>query len=261
MKITWHGTATLTVEGEYGKILFDPFLRRNKKMQAIDPAALSDVDAAFITHPHFDHFCDLPVFFEAGLPVAYVCEQGIENAKKGKFSNECIEKLREVKAGQTFEIGDLTIKTYLAKHSKIDAKTVLRSMFIRPQNFFMVTPALRIIKAHSKYPIDGTTIAFEVSDGVKTVMIFGSAGMQENVDYPKNADLLVFPYQGCSHLEKLAARFVDRLQPDRVMFDHHEDAFPPISFPQSREKVLKELQLRHPKTEAFFPEENREYVL
>ena len=176
-----------------------------------------------------------------------------------KLRGEVLEKLREVKAGQSFEIGDLTIKTYLAKHSKIDAKTVARSMFGRPQNFFKGVSALRIIKTHAKYPIDGTTIAFEVSDGVKTALIFGSAGIQENVEYPKNADLLVFPYQGCSNLEKLAADFVDRLQPDRVMFDHHEDAFPPISFPQSREKVLKELRERHPQTPAFFPEENAVY--
>lgn len=100
MKIIWHGTATLTVEGDYGKILFDPFLRRNKRLAVIDPAVLSDVDAAFITHPHFDHFCDLPVFFKAGLPVAYVCEQGFESAKRCNFPIDALDKLREVKAGQ-----------------------------------------------------------------------------------------------------------------------------------------------------------------
>ncbi|MBQ7879589.1 MAG: hypothetical protein IJ317_02960, partial [Clostridia bacterium] len=121
--------------------------------------------------------------------------------------------------------------------------------------------ALRILRLHTKYPIDGTTFAFEVTDGVKTVLIFGSAGMEENVEYPKNADLMVFPYQGCKNLEKLAADFTEQLTPERVMFDHFEDAFPPISFPQSREKVLREMETRCPKTEAFFPEENREYVL
>ncbi len=260
MKITWHGTATLTVEGEQGKVLFDPFLRRNKKLTPIDAAALAEVDAAFITHPHFDHFCDLESFFKAGLPIAYVCKQGIESAKKNGFQTESIDRLEELLAGQAYTVGDLTIRSYMARHSKLDARTVFLST-IRPRNLWSGFTALSIMKLHKKFPIDGTTFAFEVTDGEKTALIFGSAGLEENVAYPKNADLLVFPYQGCSHLEKLASEITGLLTPERVMFDHYEDAFPPISFPQSKAVVLTEMRDKHPEIEAFFAKENVAYTI
>ena len=260
MKITWHGTATLTVEGERGRVLFDPFLRRNKKLTPIDAAALAEADAAFITHPHFDHFCDLESFFKAGLPIAYVCKQGVESAKKYGFQKESMDRLEELLAGQTFTVGDLTVTSYMARHSKLDARTVLRSA-LRPQNAFKGAAAISVMKLHKKFPIDGTTFAFEVTDGKKTALIFGSAGLEENVAYPKNADLLVFPYQGCSHLEKLASEITGLLTPARVMFDHYEDAFPPISYPQSQAVVLQEMRDKHPETEAFFPKENVAYII
>ena len=260
MKISWHGTATLTIQGTRGKILFDPFLRRNEKLSKIDVKTLAKADAAFITHPHFDHFCDIESFFNAGLPVAYVCRQGIENGKKYGFKAKSLTRLKEILAGESVTVGDLTVTAYLARHSKLDIKTVCDSA-LRFKKLFQGRAAAEMIQLHTKFPIDGATYAYGVTDGEKTALIFGSAGFDKNVAYPKKPNLLVFPYQGCSHLEKLACEITGLLTPKRVMFDHYEDAFPPITAPQDKTLVLKELNERYPDTEAFFPKENAEYTI
>ena len=58
MKITYLGHATLIVEMNNKKILFDPFITRNPLASSIDIQSLN-VDYIFVTHGHQDHVLDV----------------------------------------------------------------------------------------------------------------------------------------------------------------------------------------------------------
>lgn len=262
MKITWHGTATLTVESGGTKILFDPFLKRNKKLPAVDVDSLSEANAAFITHPHFDHFCDVQAFTDAGLPVVYGSAQCVKLAKENAFSARTFRKLQLIEPFEEVRIGRLRVTAYPAVHCRFNAANTFASMF-NVKNSLKLKSLFTIFKTHRKFPLGegNETYAFEVTDGQKRVFILGSAGLKEGVEYPTDSDLLVFPYQGRTKMHLYAMPFIEKLQPKRVLADHFDDAFPPVSRRVKAEKLVEETARRFPSVTAFVPTENLPYEI
>lgn len=113
------------------------------------------------------------------------------------------------------------------------------------------------MKAAKRFRIDKSDVlAFEVSDGEKSVMVFGSAGMDGRIDYPQGADLLFFPYQGRARMDREMIPFLDALKPKAVTIDHFDDAFPPITHRINAERFVPTVKKRLPEASAFVPEEN-----
>ena len=209
MKITWLGTASLLVEYNDAKILFDPYLKSFSKNLATFPLdSISDVTAIFITHPHFDHFADMNIILSHCKANVYVCQRGIELAKKRGFD---LTRFRRIKANDSLIIGDLRIKAYQSEHCKIDAK-VIGKILLRQFSYQRIKTTLKIKKQNSFYSIDKKTdiFGYEILDEDKSVFIFGSANFSESVTYPTNMDLLVFPYQGRSDMVSYSMKFIDK---------------------------------------------------
>lgn len=57
----------------------------------------------------------------------------------------------------------------------------------------------------------------------------GSADLDDSVDYPINADALILAHQGRSDIDEHNQRIVNILKPKRVLLDHYDNSFPPIS--------------------------------
>ena len=53
--------------------------------------------------------------------------------------------------------------------------------------------------------------------------------MDETVDYPTGADALILPFQGTGDPAKTVAPIIKALCPKRILLDHYDDAFPPLS--------------------------------
>ena len=53
--------------------------------------------------------------------------------------------------------------------------------------------------------------------------------LRDEVMYPTGADVLVLPYAGWVDNLPPAVRVIERLQPKRVLLDHWDDTFPPLS--------------------------------
>ena len=74
MRVTWYGTATIGIDDGKNKILFDPFVRRNKKLKHSTPIEdFAGFDAVFITHGHFDHLYDVPELARVDKSVPFYC--------------------------------------------------------------------------------------------------------------------------------------------------------------------------------------------
>lgn len=261
MKIKWLGTATLLIQSGETTIALDPYLKRNPKLSAIDVSEVAHADAALITHPHFDHFSDVETFVRAGLPVVYVEQQGLDSARKNGFSQETIDALRTIGVGERLKVGEMTVTAYRGKHCTFDFPTVLGTLF-HGRVFRCGKALFARLKEHRRFPLKkSTTLIFDITDGNKRVTVLGSAGMKSSEVYPKGADLLVFPYQGRSGMHRYSMPFVERFQPKRVMLDHFDDAFPPITKQVNTDKFMPLLQEKYPDVKGIVPTENVWYEL
>lgn len=251
MKIAWYGTATLMLACGNTRILIDPYLRQYQRGGAPLPLReLSAADAVLITHPHLDHFADIGAFLEAGAKEVYVSENGIAHAAAQGIRTEAMHPLA---AGDTFRVGEMTVRAFQSRHCRFDLWTVL-SVALSPRTYLHAKDAVSLLKQTGKWKIKDDIFAFEISGGGKRVVVLGSAGMDEGTEYPKDADLLVFPYQGRAGMHRYMKRFLQCFRPKAVMLDHFDDAFPPLTHTIGTRKFVPSARAFDRAMRAWVPE-------
>ena len=65
----------------------------------------------------------------------------------------------------------------------------------------------------------------------ETISLMGSLNLAGNVKYPSGSDLLILPYNGWVDNLQPAVRVMKRLKPKRVLIDHYDTSFPPLTTP------------------------------
>ena len=60
MRLKWYGTASILLENDGTRLLFDPFFPINKKLVKPSLEELTKTRYIFITHGHYDHISDVP---------------------------------------------------------------------------------------------------------------------------------------------------------------------------------------------------------
>ncbi len=256
MRIKWYGTASLLLESGDTRLLIDPYLRKyNKKAAPFPVEEAKTADAIFITHPHLDHFGDIDAFTKDGVRKVYVSRNGIERAGKYGFDTDC---MLPIEANEEYTVGAFKIRTYRSRHCVFDVGTVLGVVF-SPRTWLRAKTAVALLEGCRKFKLAGDTLAFEISDGEKRVFVLGSAGMEENTEYPQGADLLVFPYQGRQRMHRYMLPFLETFAPKAVFADHFDDAFPPFTHKISMDKFEAAAKEKLPGIRAVVPEENEWY--
>lgn len=253
MRIKWYGTASLLIEGGNTRVLLDPYLRKYNKKLSPCPVDV-DSDAIFITHPHFDHFCDINAFLESGRKI-YVSENGIMHARENGIPTGDMLPLY---ADQEVTVGDITVRTYQSRHCKFDFATVL-SVALNPLTYIHARKTLELLKTTKRFQIKDDIYALEISSEGKSILVLGSAGMAEGVEYPQNADLFVFPYQGRSRMHKYMIPYLKVFRPKAVMIDHFDNAFPPLTHTVNTKKFIPTVKKILPSVKAFVPAEGEWY--
>lgn len=252
MKIMWCGTATLLVESGDTRLLFDPYLRKYDRRGA--PFPLEEAlraDAVFITHPHCDHFCDIGTFAAERRPV-YASAHAVEIARKNGLGG----RFYVLAPYSGVRVGALTVTAYPSVHCVFDAATVMR-VLLSPRTWRHPRVCAELLREARRFRLHRRqSLCLEVCDGAKRVVILGSAGMLGGVPYPKGADLFVFPYQGRAEMHRVLLPFLDVFLPKKVMIDHFDDAFPPVSSAVDPQKFPAAVKERLPKAEALIPEMN-----
>lgn len=253
MKIKWYGTASLLIEGGNTRILIDPYLKKyNPALPRLPVEEAAQADAVFITHPHLDHFSDIGTFLDAGIKKVYVSQNGMDNAAAFGISTDCMYPLSP---NERITVGDITVRTYQSRHCQFDALTVLSKLF-SPKTLFRSKNCRELQRLNKKFPVTDDIYALEFTRGEKRIMVLGSAGMDEDTEYPQGADLLVFPYQGRKGMHKHIVPFLEKFLPKAVMIDHFDDAFPPISRSVNTKKFANAVYGTLHEAEAFVPKEN-----
>ena len=240
MKITWLGTASMLIETSQGKLLFDPYLRKlNRHAPQFPYGKIGDADAILITHPHFDHFADIPDILPHVSCDVYVNGRGIEIARKQNFD---LPRIKCVKEGDELTFGDIKVKALRGRHVRNDRALVISTLKRIFRGRLRQGLKVQAINRRFRIDLDNDVLAYLLTAEEKSALLLGSAGFDPQDEYPE-PDVLVYPYAGRSDILAYSLGIVERIAPKTVICNHFDDAFPPVTAPVETsgfESALKE---------------------
>ena len=225
MKIIWHSTAAVEIQCDEGKILFDPFFPLKGSEIALKEDEFDGFSDIFITHGHFDHICSIPEVVRRNPHVRVHCTRTPYETLRKKGVPE--KNLIEIAHGEKFVLEGFEIDTVKSCHAvlpKASLKLLSEIFFTR-----YIGNIPFIIRENRACDENGETVFYIIRSGGKTIQLMGSLNLQPCEDYGKNADLLILPYNGWEDNFPPACRVIDRLKPKRVLLDHYDITFPPVT--------------------------------
>ena len=235
MKIIWHGTASVEVAGKEGRILFDPFV----PLDGADvPVKIEDYDGfeeIFVTHGHFDHISDLPEIARRNPGCRIHCTETPYQilAKKGIPE----ENLLLLQYGDVLEVCGFRIRIIHGKHAILPKGSWSRLKYMLTSSVRKNLP--HIVRENKVCVENDETVFYLIEAEGKTVALMGSMNLREEVEYPTEADLLILPYNGWEDNFPHAVSTIEQLRPKRVLLDHYDDTFPPVTMPLDLEPLLE----------------------
>ncbi|MCR5576458.1 MAG: MBL fold metallo-hydrolase [Oscillospiraceae bacterium] len=225
MELIWHGTASMEAVCGQGRLLFDPFVPlkgSSVKTCIADYDGFSDI---FVTHCHLDHVVDLPEIAERNPDTVIHCTQAAFDALRKKGVPE--KNLSLLRYGDRRDVNGFAVRVFHGRHAvlpKLDARRVLS---------WIKSPARRNVpymyRENRACRERDETVCYQLEAEGKSVFLLGSMNLRDEVTYPTGADVLVLPYAGWVDNLPPAVRVIERLQPKRVLLDHWDDTFPPLS--------------------------------
>ena len=254
MKVSWYGTATVSLECGETKLLFDPFQRKNRRLPPLEPARFAEHTALLLTHGHFDHLSGVPAVSRENPAMPVYCT---------KTPAAMLEKmgvprgnLRLIAPGDRFRVGEAEVTVHAGKHISFNPGYLL-SVFPKcvlrfPRTFYL----LHLIRA---LPENGEIVAFELTAEGKTVFLMGSFGVNEGAEYPVRPSLFVFPFSGNSMIPQTSAALLERMRPQNILFDHFDDSFPPLTKRMDVESFCRQLAASYPGTGLWVPTEGETF--
>lgn len=249
MKITWYGTATVGIESENTKLLFDPFVRMNKRMETTPLEGFAGFDAVFVTHGHFDHIYSIPALTQIDKTVPVYCTKTPKNTLTER--GVAPERIRLIQPDDTFRIGGFTVRVRRFKHIIFDPIYILT---VVPKSIVMFPRLFWQAYMNHKMPEGGEIVAYEIEAEGKKVFLTGSFRAYPGEEYPKDADLFILANGGSVFVPEKVKGFVDKYHPRRILVDHFDNAFPPVTRTVSVKRLKRSVEKRHPDIEFIVPE-------
>ena len=253
MKITWYGTATIGIDDGKTKLLFDPFVRMNKRIETTPVEGFTGFDAVLVTHGHFDHIFCIPELAKADKNVPIYCTKTPKNTLMEFGVPE--DRLITIKPDETFRIGDYTIRPRRFRHIVFDPIYILT---VVPQCAINLPQLIRLFSYNKKMPEGGEIVAFEIEAHGKKIFLTGSFREHPDEVYPDNIDLMVLANGGSIFVPEKTKHFINTYKPKKIFVDHFDNAFPPLTRNVSIKRFKNTTKKNHPDIEFIVPEICRE---
>ncbi len=250
MKITWFGTATIGMESEGNRIMFDPYIQMPGGEHPIDKAVFAQPKNVFITHGHVDHLSSVPELIATTDIVAYCGQVAATTLIKQGVS---MKQIRTIHYGDVIPTGNINVRALKGKHVNFGPWLVFKTM-INPRMIKYSQNLVKLAKMHKKYREGDNTFVYEIKAEGLRILLLGSLALDNRTEYPKDVDVLVLPYQGSSSLQRKAVKIIRQIRPKTVILSHFDDAFPPISRSINTRKFQLTMQKRMPFVKVIRPE-------
>ena len=250
MKITWFGTATIEMESQENRIMFDPFIQMPGGEHPIDKAIFAKPQNVFITHGHVDHLSSIPELIATTDIVVYCGQVAATTLIKQGVS---MKQIRSIHYGDIIPTGNINVRALKGRHVKFGPWLVFKTI-INPRMILYSQNLVQLAKMHKKYKEGDNTFVYEIKAEGLRILLLGSLALDERTEYPKDVDLLILPYQGSSSLQKKAMKIIRRIRPKTIILSHFDDAFPPISRSINTRRFQLNMKKRLPFVRVIRPE-------
>lgn len=225
MKITWYGTASISVETENSAVLFDPYIPcKGSKTPSAEKEFLNFKNIV-ITHGHVDHISTLPITVPESGATVWCTKTPFETLVYKGISPD---NLKLIAPGNVLNFGDIKITVFQSRHVKFDRPLIFKTAF-SPRIFKYFGNLMKIFAEVMDDKENNETVGFLIEAEGKKIYLMGSLSWAEEVEYPKDIDLLILPYQGTTDLLTPGLKFIEKVNPKAVFLDHFDDTFPPLS--------------------------------
>ncbi len=249
MKIKWLACASLIIKSNGKRYAIDPFYSRNKKNTYNDDV-FKNLDSIFVTHSHFDHLFDVPRVIQFNPQSKIFCTKTSKILLE--YHRVDTKYINVISPKKLIKINDIEIIAHKASHCENDIGVVLR-IFLSLRTWFHFKTAYKMLDTLNTWPLNGDIYAYELHIEGKKILIFGSAGIDNTVEYPNDVDLLILAYQGKTNMRDYAFKIIELIHPKAVMFDHFDNAFPPITHMVKTDSIVKKLHKYHPEINVIVP--------
>ena len=249
MKITWYGTATIAIDDGKTKILFDPFVRMNKRLETTPIEGFVGFDAVFVTHGHFDHIYSIPELAEKDKTVPIYCTQTPKKTLMERGVPE--DRFMPMQPDDVIQIGDIKIRPRRFRHIVFDPIYILT---VVPQCIAMFPRLLWQAYMNRKMPEGGEIVAFEIEVEGKKIFLTGSFREHPDEIYPDDIDILILANGGSIFVPEKTKDFIDKYRPKKIFVDHFDNAFPPVTRTVSVKRLENMTKNNHPEIEFIIPE-------
>ncbi|MDO4977982.1 MAG: MBL fold metallo-hydrolase [Eubacteriales bacterium] len=249
MKIKWYGTASVSIETQSSKILFDPFVPLPGSGIRISKKDYEDFSNIFLTHGHMDHLASIPGLVKGTDPSIWCTKTPAKTLLKKGVNKK---RIRVLHPEDKIYIGDIEIQPIKGKHIHFDKqivkKTLISSRMIKyGYNIPWLMHQNRVCKEKKE------TISYLIRAEGKSILLMGSLGIDPSTVYPIGVDLLILPFQGASDLITPSLEIIEKIKPKRIMLDHFDNTFPPISNKISLMELKKWMDIDHPDIKVVKP--------
>jgi L-ascorbate metabolism protein UlaG (beta-lactamase superfamily) len=258
MRLKWYGTATILLENDKTQLLFDPFLSLNRATFKPSLDDLAVVENILVTHGHLDHIIDIPVIIKHGgnKAMVYCTKTPREVLTLKGVPNERIQKIAPA---DVLNIGAFEVRVLNGKHITFNKGMILKT-FLNPR-VLAYRGNIKFLSKENKVCIEaGETVVYDIYSAKKRVLLLGSLNLDEHTEYPEGVDLLILPFQGRSDIGSYAISFIDRLRPKKVLLDHFDDTFPPVSSYVDTRLFIKLMADKHPDIPVICAQAGNEWI-
>ncbi|MDD6302534.1 MAG: MBL fold metallo-hydrolase [Bacillales bacterium] len=233
MKIKWLGTASLLISSENSAFLIDPFIPERGSKVKTKVEDYDGVKNILITHAHYDHLSSIPLLLSRSDRMIYGTNASYLALQRKNISPN---NFKTILMDESFYLEDFKISVFKSKHIKYDIPTLMYSFC--PFRLIRYCYNLkRYLIGNKLFKEENETIAFLIEYDNKKIMVFGSLGYDKNIVYPSEVDLLVLPYQGRHDLITPALDLIEKIKPKKILLDHFDNTFPPLSKTKNTSKI------------------------
>ena len=250
MKITWYGTATIGIDDGKTKLLFDPFVRMNKRIETTPVEGFTGFDTVLVTHGHFDHIYSIPDLAKADKTVPIYCTKTPKQTLMKYGVPE--DRIKVFEPDDVIRIGDYTIRVHKFRHIVFDPVYILS---VTPRCILGLHRLFWVMLTNRKMPMGGEIVAFEIEAEGKKIFLTGSFRDCPDQKFPEDIDMLILANGGSVFVPEKTKSFINKYRPKKIFVDHFDDAFPPLTRNVSVERFRRTVKKNHPEIEFIIPEE------
>jgi len=227
LRLKWYGTATIHLEQNGTSLLFDPFLPLSKNVFQPPLEEFIETDGIFVTHDHYDHIFAIPDIVKRSIKQFNIyCTKRTQDILISKGVDN--SRICCISPGDTVDLNPFEIRVLKSQHIKFNTGLIIKTL-INSRIIQYWRNIRRILDAVENSNAKMETVAFDITVQKKRILLLGSLNLDDSTEYEPGADLLILPFQGRSDISSYSISIVNRLKPMKILLDHFDDTFPPLS--------------------------------